>query len=228
MRVNSPDKAGRAPRADARRNREMLLTSAAELVAEHGPDVPLDLIAKSAGVGNATLYRHFADRTSLLHAIAVQVISATAQAAESALAEEPHSYAALARYLREAMKARVAWVMPAIAAAVRSDDEELAAARRRSLTAVTRLIANAQRDGAIRPDVTFGDLSLLLIRLARPLPPGFDRATQDGVAARHLAIVLTGLRHGDDLLPGSGLELSDLRSLRERRTTPARPESDRS
>ena len=211
MRVKPPDKAGRALRADARRNREMLLASAAELVEERGADVPLDLIAKSAGVGSATLYRHFPDRTSLLRAIAMQVISATAEAAESALAEEPDSYAALARYLREALKIRVGWVMPAIAAAVRSDDGELASVRQRSLTAVTRLIANAQRDGAIRPDVTFGDLSLMLIRLARPLPPSHDRATQDGVAARHLAIVLSGLRHGDEPLPGTGLELSDLR-----------------
>jgi len=38
------------------------------------------------------------------------------------------------------------------------------------------MIGNAQRDGAIHPDVTFGDVSLLLIRLARPLPPGQDRA----------------------------------------------------
>jgi len=183
-----------------------------ELVAEHGPDVPLNDIAKAAGVGNATLYRHFPDRTALLRAIGVQVITATARAAEAALAEEADSYAALARYFREALKVRVAWVMPAIAAAIPVDGGELAAARRRSVTAVARLIDNAQRDGAIRPDVTFGDLSMLLIRLARPLPPGQDRDVQDEVAARHLAIVLGGLRSADEPLPGTGLELENLRS----------------
>lgn len=201
-------------RADARRNRETLLVHATELVAEHGPDVPLDLIARSAGVGNATLYRHFPDRTALLQAIAVQVITASAEAAEVALAEEADSYAALARYLRGALTVRVAWVMPAIAAALPPEGQELAAVRARSLAAVTRLIANAQRDGAIRPDATFGDLSLLLIRLARPLPPGHDRAVQDTVAARHLAIMLAGLRSADEPLPGSGLELADLRHAR--------------
>jgi AcrR family transcriptional regulator len=198
-------------RADARRNRETLLARAVELVAERGPDVPLDLIARSAGVGNATLYRHFPDRAAVLHAIALHVITASAQAAETALTEEPDSFQALARYLREALTVQVAWVMPAIGAVVPHDDE-LAAARTRSVTAVTRLIATAQRDGAIRADLTFGDLSLLLIRLARPLPPGHDRSVQDSVAARHLAIVLAGLRATGELLPGSGLELADLRA----------------
>jgi len=212
MRVHSPDSAGRTLRADARRNREILLASAVELVAEHGPDVPLNDIARAAGVGNATLYRHFPDRSAVLQAIAVQVITATAQAAEAALAEESDSYAALARYFREALKIRVAWVMPAIAAVIPVGGGELADATRRSMTAVARLIDNAQRDGAIRSDVTFGDLSLLLIRLATPLPPGHDRDAQDAVAARHLAIVLAGLRSADQPLPGTGLELKDLRS----------------
>lgn len=212
MRVDSPDRPGRALRADARRNRERLLARAVELVAERGPDVPLDLIARSAGVGNATLYRHFPDRAALLRAIAFQVITASADAAEAALATEPDSYHALASYLSAALAVRVAWVMPVIGPMLSHDGEELAAARMRSLTAVNRLIANAQRDGAIRADVTFGDLSLLLIRLARPLPPGHDRSAQDSVAARHLAIVLAGLRPGGEPLPGTGLELADLRA----------------
>jgi AcrR family transcriptional regulator len=199
-------------RADARRNREILLASAVELVAEHGPDVPLNDIARAAGVGNATLYRHFRDRSALLQAIAVQVSIATAQAAEAALAEESDSYAALARYFREALKIQAGWVTPAIAAAIPVSGRELADAWRRSMTAVARLIDNAQRDGAIRSDVTFGDLSLLLIRLATPLPSGHDRDAQDAVAARHLAIVLAGLRSADQPLPGTGLELKDLRS----------------
>jgi AcrR family transcriptional regulator len=199
------------PRADGRRNREALLARAAELIAEQGPEVPLDEIARAAGVGNATLYRHFPYRGALLHAIAVQVIGRTAEAAERALAEESDSYQALARYLREAVRVRAGWVMPAIAAALNRDDAELAALRARSVAAITTLIGNAQRDGAIHPDVTFGDVSLLLIRLARPLPPGQDRAVQDASAQRHLAIMLAGLRAGAGPLPGTGLTLADLR-----------------
>lgn len=200
-------------RADGRRNREALLAVAAELIAEQGPEVPLDEIARAAGVGNATLYRHFPYRRALLHAIAVQVIGRTAAAAERALAEEPDSYQALARYLREAVRVRVGWVMPAIAAALDCDDAEIAGLRARSVAAITTLIGNAQRDGAIHPDVTFGDVSLLLIRLARPLPPGRDRAVQDASAQRHLVIMLAGLRTGGGAgpLPGTGLTLADLR-----------------
>ena len=101
--------------------------------------------------------------------------------------------------------------MPAIAAALDRDDAELAALRARSVDAITALIGNAQREGAIHPDVTFGDVSLLLIRLARPLPPGQDRAVQDASARRHLAILLAGLRPGAGPLPGTGLTLADLR-----------------
>ncbi len=212
MRVNSPDSEGRLPRADGRRNREALLSRAAELIAEQGPAVPLDEIARAAGVGNATLYRHFPDRNALLHAIAKQVIGLTAEAAERALTEETDSYQALARYLHEAVRVRVAWVIPATAAALDLDDAELAGLRARSVAAIARLIVNAQRDGVIRPDVTFGDISLLLIRLARPLPAGQDRAVQDSVAQRHLAILLAGLRPGAEPLPGPGLTLGDLRA----------------
>ena len=211
MRVNSPDISGRAPRADARRNREALLSQAAELITEHGPAVALDEIARAAGVANATLYRHFPDRAALLRAIAIQVTGATAEAAEQALAEETSSFQALARYLAEALRIRVAWVMPAIAAALGPADAELAALRGRGIAAVTTLIENAQRDRAIRADLTFGDISLLLIRLARPLPPGHDRAVQDAAAHRHLAIVLAGLRPGGGPLPGTGLTLAGLR-----------------
>jgi hypothetical protein len=54
VRVESPDISGRVPRADARRNREALLSQAAELIAEHGPAVALDEVVQAAGVGNAT------------------------------------------------------------------------------------------------------------------------------------------------------------------------------
>src|SRR5262249_4582738 len=124
---------------------------------------------------------------------------------------ESDSFAALARYMREALRVRVSWVMPAIAAAIDHDDPEIKSLRRRSTTAIETLIANARRDGAIRPDLTFGDVGLLLIRLARPLPPGHDRAVQDATTDRHLAILLAGLRPTDDPLPATGLELADLR-----------------
>ena len=62
---------GAAPvrRRDARRNRELLVTAAHEVFTEQGLEAPLDVIARRAGVGNATLYRHFPSRAALIDAV---------------------------------------------------------------------------------------------------------------------------------------------------------------
>jgi AcrR family transcriptional regulator len=59
----------RVRRADAEQNRAALLTAARQLFDERGPDVPLDEVARRAGVANATLYRHFATRAELILAV---------------------------------------------------------------------------------------------------------------------------------------------------------------
>jgi AcrR family transcriptional regulator len=63
-------------RADARRNRDALLTAAAAVFAESGADAPLDDVARRAGVGNATLYRHFPTRRELLVAVYADEVEA--------------------------------------------------------------------------------------------------------------------------------------------------------
>ena len=74
-------------RADARRNYEALLTAARELFLEQGPDAPLDEVAKRAGVGAGTLYRHFPTRNDLLSAVYVSDIETLCDAAEKLTAE---------------------------------------------------------------------------------------------------------------------------------------------
>jgi AcrR family transcriptional regulator len=59
----------RARRADAQRNYDLLLAAAVQVFAERGPDAPLDDVARRAGVGNATMYRHFPTRSDLLVAV---------------------------------------------------------------------------------------------------------------------------------------------------------------
>ncbi|MFD9068694.1 TetR/AcrR family transcriptional regulator, partial [Streptomyces lasiicapitis] len=61
------------PRADALRNRERIVTAAREMFVEQGPEAPLDEIARRAGVGNATVYRHFPDRGELVHHVVLSV-----------------------------------------------------------------------------------------------------------------------------------------------------------
>ena len=74
------------PRADALRNRERIVAAAREMFVEFGSDVPLDEIARRAEVGNATLYRHFADRGELIREVVCTVMDRASVQAERALA----------------------------------------------------------------------------------------------------------------------------------------------
>jgi AcrR family transcriptional regulator len=75
-------------RADARRNYEALLAAARELFLEQGADAPMDEVAKRAGVGAGTLYRHFPTRNDLIAAVYVTDIEALCDAAEKLAADE--------------------------------------------------------------------------------------------------------------------------------------------
>ena len=75
-------------RADARRNLEQLLTAARDVVAERGAGVPLEEVAQRAGVGIATLYRHFPTRDALLDAIMASWVERVNTAVEKTLAFE--------------------------------------------------------------------------------------------------------------------------------------------
>jgi AcrR family transcriptional regulator len=88
-------------RADARRNRELLLDAALEAFTERGADdTSLEEIARRAGVGIGTLYRHFPGRTALLEAVYTDQVAALCQRAGELLATEPAG-AALAAWVRE-------------------------------------------------------------------------------------------------------------------------------
>jgi AcrR family transcriptional regulator len=84
-------------RADARRNYEALVAAGRALFLEQGSDAPLDEVAKRAGVGAGTLYRHFPSRSDLLAAVYLSDIEDMVDAAERLSAEHPGD--ALARYM---------------------------------------------------------------------------------------------------------------------------------
>ena len=79
-------------RADAARNREALISAARTLFAQHGTEVPLQAIAKAAGVGQASLYRHFPDRESLIIAIFEENFT-TMEATSARYADSPDQFA---------------------------------------------------------------------------------------------------------------------------------------
>jgi len=204
-------------RADARRNRDQILRAARDVFTEHGPGAPLEEIARQAGVGIGTLYRRFPDRQSLLRAVALDVLARVAQEARLALSEEPDAFQALARYMHRALDLRIGVVMPALVNQLPMEDAEMLSARDDASRPVQDMIDRAQADGALRPDVAFADIGLLIIRLARPLPGPFPRILDDRLAHRHLDLLIAGLQAGHDRsaasLPAPALTLADLRAM---------------
>jgi AcrR family transcriptional regulator len=207
-----------AMRADARRNRDRLLSAARDVFIEHGPGAPLEYISARAKVGIATLYRRFPNRASLMSAVVLDALEQVAEEARLALAEEADAFSALARYMHRALDLRVAAVIPSLLGQVPLDDDPAIVAARREATApISRMIELAHEDGTLRADVEFGDIGLMVVRLSRPLPGSFPPSMEAALAHRHLDLVIDGLRavrDGSEVVPeGSGLSLGELQAL---------------
>lgn len=204
-------------RADARRNQAQLLAAAREVFVERGPGAPLEEVARRAGVGIGTLYRRFADRDALLRAVVLDALVQTREAAESALADERDAFAALTRYMHAALELRVSAVIPLVLDKLDLDGAELRPARDASANALGQIIDAAHRDGSLPEGVTFADIGLLLVRLARPLPGPIPPELNDELAHRHLDLLIDGLRQKGrrgKALRGPALTRDDLHALR--------------
>lgn len=207
----SDSKAVPRPRADAVRNRERILTAAREILVEFGPAAPFDEIARRAGIGNATLYRHFPDRPTLLREVVLFVMGRVAASAEAALAEEPDAFAALCRFTHSAADERIGALCPMLADDFEHEHPELVAASTELGAVVEGLLAAGQQAGLVRADIGVGDLTIALSQLSRPLP-GVACFDADRFAHRHLQLFLDGLRApARSELPGSAATLDDLR-----------------
>ncbi|GAA4915429.1 TetR/AcrR family transcriptional regulator [Streptomyces coeruleoprunus] len=208
---DSATRRGARPRADALRNRERIVTAAREMFIEFGPEVPLDEIARRAGVGNATLYRHFPDRTALIHEVVVSVMARVTARAEEAAAEEADPFAAVRRFTHAAADERFGALCPMLSGAFDREHPELLAARDRLEETVQGLFDRAQAAGRLRPDVAVGDLMVALSQLTRPLP-GTACLDIDRFVHRHLQLLLDGLEApARSELPGSAATLESLR-----------------
>jgi len=173
-------------RADARRNYQRLLAAAGEAFTERGADdVSLEEIARRAGVGIGTLYRHFPTRQALLEAVyRDQVDALGARAAELIRSDSPG--AALAEWLAALL---------AFSKAKRSltagmlDSELLSSCRGVLYGETENLLARAQQAGAVRADVRGTDV----MRLAHAVSLAADMGQDPGQADRMLALVLGGV-----------------------------------
>ena len=183
----------RPMRADARRNYERLLKVAAEAFAEHGEGASLDDIAKRAGVGSGTLYRHFPTRQALLEAAYVDRIEAIAARAEEIAGQLPPGEA-LVEWLNElgAGMIQVRGLRALLGSAVTdgssAGDTVCAGALR---LAAERLVGAAQREGTLRGDVEAMDV----LRLGHGVAVAAELADAEGAAIRrYTALLVEGLR----------------------------------
>jgi hypothetical protein len=96
------------------------------------------------------------------------------------------------------------------------DDDDVRSAREVSAGLAQRIVDSAHADGSLAPDVTFGDIGTLLVRLSRPLPGSIPPDVNEQLAHRHLDLMIDGLRPapGRRVPGGPRLERRDLRSFR--------------
>jgi AcrR family transcriptional regulator len=180
-------------RADARRNYERLLTAAAEAFAEHGADdASLEEIARRAGVGIGTLYRHFPTRQALLEAVYRDQVEAVRGRAEELLASEAPGEA-LADWLRVlvAFSSTKRSLTSALLESFGKDSELLSSCSAVICGAAEILLTRAQQAGVVRADADARDL----IRLVHAVNIASQHTSADpGQSDRLLGLILDGLR----------------------------------
>ena len=189
LEIPTQDLISRPKRADARRNYERVLAAAREAFAEGGEATSLEEIARRAGVGIGTLYRHFPNRQALLEAVYVGEVEEVCRSAMELADAEPWDalngwFERLIGYLatKRALAHELLNYM--------DHDASLFQVCRTSLfDAGEPLLTRAQEAGVVRPDVTISDVIQILAGIGK-VP------TSDPAQLEHLLrIALDGLRY---------------------------------
>jgi AcrR family transcriptional regulator len=209
-------------RRDAQRNHELLVEAARELFMEQGVEAPLEEVARRAGLGIGTLYRHFATRDALVEAIVERRMGELLTIAEAALAE-PDGWDGLVRLLERTLELQAAdRMLKDVLMRYSPETARLESAREEVRRLFERILVRARDEGTLRRDFALPDLALLLWSFA----PVIDATAKVAPNAwrRHLRWLLDGLRAdaaGDQteaVLTDDELRAS-MRALSERRTS---------
>ncbi|MEU1867791.1 TetR/AcrR family transcriptional regulator [Streptomyces gardneri] len=180
----------RPMRADARRNLERIVAAAGELIAEHGADASLEEVARRAGVGSATLHRHFPSRQALLEAVFKDRVEALCARAGHLLAE-PDPGQALSTWLR-AVGAHAVANRGLGTSLMRDADPSLGETCHDMITSAgDALLTRARAADAVRPEVTITRLLKLVGAIALATEQDPDGAAE---AELLLAIAIDGVR----------------------------------
>ncbi|HLZ74574.1 TetR/AcrR family transcriptional regulator [Phenylobacterium sp.] len=181
----------RKPRADSLRNREQLLEAAKAAFTAIGADAPLEEIARRAGLGIGTLYRHFPTRDALLAAVYRREVEQLAGSAQTLLAERPAGEALRAwLHLLVDYMATKRVIAPALQASPGEGQAAYASSGPAITGAMNRLSRAAIDSGDVRGDIGPDDLYRMLMGLSY----GYDRPDWEGSARRLIDILMAGLK----------------------------------
>ncbi|MFI5914353.1 TetR/AcrR family transcriptional regulator [Dactylosporangium sp. NPDC051541] len=183
-------------RADARSNRDRVVAAARETFAEVGLEAPMREVARRAGIGVATLYRHFPTRTDLVTTVLAERVAACGEQVRLAL-DDPDPWRALSgTILRFAERQIHDRAINEVLLRADQADDALLEQRREHTRALNVLVLRAQAAGQLRPGVGADDVraGLLAIASLRRLPP----ATSAQVIGKLAGLILAGLRADRD------------------------------
>lgn len=191
MSVTSPNdiSSNEQPRKDAQRNREAIVHAARELFAESA-DVAMCEVARRAGVGQATLYRNFPDRSTLAAEVLSEQIDRVAQLAGDH-ADDPDAFFVLLRALVEAMVH-----IYALSELARDDvrvGSRLEQERQRVAVLLKRPLRDAKAAGTLRRDTSLDDVFLVLLMARGAMERAQGAAARAATVSRVLTLALDGL-----------------------------------
>ncbi|WP_320670300.1 TetR/AcrR family transcriptional regulator [Patulibacter defluvii] len=213
----------RPRRSDAVRNRARVIEAATLVFAEQGLDAPVPEIARLAGVGKGTVYRNFPTKEHLAAAVAIARLEQFEVRLADVIAERGEPLATL-RGMLVAVAAHLSQDCAlGEAVDVVADDPQVLELQRRLSETVAGVVRDAQRVGAIRDDVSPADVTVLIMGVARSLPP-LNHGGRPELWERYALLAFDSLRPGGSALPPGfadddemRLALRSARRLRGRR-----------
>jgi AcrR family transcriptional regulator len=182
---------GRPQRADARRNRKRVLGAARKCFAQDGLEAQIDDIARAAGLGVGTVYRHFPTKEGLIEALAADRFDRLAEKAHEAL-EASDPWEGFCEFMRYSAEIQAGDRALTEVMGSRPEMMEAAASAAGLFEPMAKLVRRAQRSGAMRRDAHPEDVPALVCALGRVTNPAARGPRMDW--ERLVAIMLDGLR----------------------------------